>query len=68
MFRFTQDPSSGSYNQCLAKITLLVQLCVSVQTLSVLWRHILTCCVCVYGSLCKEVLYIIECISWTIKH
>ena len=34
MFRFTQEPSSGSYNQCLAKITSLVQLCVSVQTLS----------------------------------
>jgi len=42
MFRFTQKQSSGSYNQCLAKITSLVQQCVSVQTLSVLWRHILT--------------------------
>jgi len=30
MFRFTQEPSSGSYNQCLAKITSLVQQCVSV--------------------------------------
>jgi len=28
MFRFTQEPSSGSYNQCLAKITDLVQRCV----------------------------------------
>ena len=34
MFRFTQEPSSGSHNQCLAKITCLVQLSVSVQTLS----------------------------------
>jgi hypothetical protein len=42
MFRFTQEPSSGSYNQRLAKITILVQQCVSVQTLSVLWRHIVT--------------------------
>ena len=25
MFQFTQEPSSGSYNQCLAKITSLVQ-------------------------------------------
>ena len=39
MFRFTQEPSSGSHNQSLAKITSLVQLCVSVRTLSVLWRH-----------------------------
>jgi len=41
MFRFTQEPPSGSYNQSLAKITSLIQLCVSVQTLSVLWRHML---------------------------
>ena len=27
MFRFTQEPSSGSYNQSLAKITSFVQLC-----------------------------------------
>jgi len=40
MFRFTQEQSSGSYNQCLAKITSLVRLCVSVQTLSVVWRGI----------------------------
>jgi len=33
MFRFTQEPSSGSYKQCLAKITSLVQQCESVQTL-----------------------------------
>ena len=32
MFRFKQEPSSGSYNKCLAKITSLVQLCVSVRT------------------------------------
>jgi len=31
MFRFTQEPSSGSHNQCLAKITNLVQLCVTHQ-------------------------------------
>ena len=40
MFQFTREPSSGSYNQCLAKITGLVQKCVSVQT--ALWRHIPT--------------------------
>jgi len=39
MSRFTQEPLSGSHNQCLAKITSLVRLCVSVQTVSVLWRH-----------------------------
>jgi len=42
MFRFMQEPSSGSHNQCLAKITSSVQQRTSVQTLSVLWRHILT--------------------------
>jgi len=52
MFRFTQEPSSGSYNKNLGKITSLVQLCVSVQTLSVLWRHIPTCCVYVYVCMC----------------
>jgi len=40
MFWFTQEPSSRSYNQCLAKITGLVQKYVSVQT--ALWWHILT--------------------------
>jgi len=40
MFRFTQEQSSGSYNQCLAKITSRVQLCVSVQTVSVSWRQL----------------------------
>jgi len=40
MFRFTQEPSSGSYNHSLVKIKSLVQLFVSVQTLSVLWRLI----------------------------
>ena len=53
MFRFTQEPSSGSYDQCLAKITSLVQLYLSVQTLSVLWQHIPTWCAC---TQCKEVL------------
>jgi len=47
MFRFMQEPSSGRYNQCLAKITNLVLLCVSVHTLLVLRPHILTWCVCV---------------------
>ena len=39
MFRFTQEPSSGSQSQCLAKITGLVPLCLSVCVLPVLWRH-----------------------------
>ena len=47
MFRFTGEPSSGSHEQCLAKVTSLVQLCMSVQSL-VLWRHILTWCACLY--------------------
>jgi len=39
MFRFTQEPSSGSQSQCLAKLTGMVPLCLSIWTLSVLWRH-----------------------------
>jgi len=34
-------PQSLSHNQCIAKITSIFQLCVSMQT-SVFWRHILT--------------------------
>ena len=41
MFRFTQEPSSGSQSQCLAKITGLVPLCLTIWALSVLWRHIM---------------------------
>ena len=39
MFRFTQEPSSGSQIQCLAKITVMVPLCLSIWMLSVLRRH-----------------------------
>ena len=60
MFRFTQEPSSGSQSQCLAKITGMVPMCMSIRALPVLWRHIPTCCVfmcvfvCVCGSPCKK--------------
>ena len=40
MFRSTQEPSSGSQSQCLAKITGKVPLCLSISALAVLWRHI----------------------------
>jgi len=39
MFWFTQEPSSGSQSQCLAKITGMDPLCLSIWILSVLWRH-----------------------------
>jgi len=48
MFRFTQKPSSGSQSRCLAKITGMVLQCWSIWALSVLWRHISTCCAWVY--------------------
>ena len=48
MFRFTQEPSSRSQSQCLAKITGMVPLCLSICALSVLWRQIPTCCAYVY--------------------
>jgi len=42
MFRITEDPSSGSLIQCLAKITSMVISCLLTWTWSVLWQHILT--------------------------
>ena len=36
MFRFTKEPSWGSQSQCLAKITGMVPLCLSICALSVL--------------------------------
>jgi len=39
MFRFTQEPSSGSRSECLAKITGMVPLCLLICALSVLCRH-----------------------------
>jgi len=39
VFRFTQEPSSGSQSQSRAKITRMVPLCLSIWALSVLWRH-----------------------------
>ena len=65
MFRFTDDPSSGSLVQCLAKITVMVLSCPLIWTWSVLWQHIVTMvrvfvcvcvCVCVCSSLCREAL------------
>ena len=41
MFRITEDPSSGSLVECLAKNYK------NDSIVSVLWQHILTCCVCV---------------------
>ena len=41
MFRFTQKPSLGSHILCLAEITYLVPMCMSLSLLmlSVLWRR-----------------------------
>ena len=47
MFRYTQEPSSGSQSQCLAKITGMVPLCLWICVWPVLWWHIPTCFVCV---------------------
>jgi len=35
MFRFTQEPSSGSQSQCLAKITGMAPLCLLICALPV---------------------------------
>jgi len=47
MFRITEDPSSGSLVQCLAKITVMVLSCPLTWTRSVLWQLIVTSCACV---------------------
>ena len=102
MFRFTQEPSSGSKSQCLAKITGMVPLCSSICA-RYIYRHntdnahieehsgtILVILVrhwlwlpddgsCVNLNMLEHLLhfkrvfnnstiYIIECISWTIKY
>ena len=53
MFRITDDPSSGSLVQCLAKkITRMILSCPLTWTGSVLWQRIVTVvCVCVCSSL-----------------
>ena len=49
MFRFTQEPSSGSQSLCLTKITGMVPLCLLICALSVSWRNIQICLrVCVW--------------------
>jgi len=47
MFRITEDPSSGSLIQSLAKITVMVLSCPLTWTWSVLWQHIVTRSACV---------------------
>jgi len=47
MFRLTQEPSSESKRQYLAKITNMVRWCLSIRMWSALWRRIRTCCACV---------------------
>ena len=42
MFRITQDPSSGSLVQRLAKFTRMVLSCPFTWTKSMLWQHILS--------------------------
>ena len=70
MFRITRDPSSGSFIQCLAKITVMVLSCPLTWTWSVLWQHICLWCMCVLHCLfynksnCIYELYIC---CWTIK-
>ena len=50
MFQFTQELSSGSYIQSLAKINSLVQMCISVQCYDdILWPGVRVC-----GPLYKE--------------
>jgi len=54
MFRITEDPSSESLVQCLAKITRMVLSCPLTRTWSVLWQHIVTGCLCVCVCVCSS--------------
>jgi len=54
MFRITEDPSSGSLVQNLAKITLMFLSCPLTWTWSMLWQHIVTRGVCVCVVQCLE--------------
>ena len=51
MFRITRDPSSGSFIQCLPKITIMVLSCPLAWTQSMLWQNICPWCVCVLHCL-----------------
>jgi len=42
MFRITEDPSSGSFVQCLVKIIKMAVSFLLTWTLSVIWQHNLT--------------------------
>ena len=50
----TRDPSSGSFIQCLAKITVMVLLCPLTWMKSMLWQHICPWCMCVLHGLERE--------------
>jgi hypothetical protein len=52
MFRFTQEPSSGNQSQCLAKITVILPLCLSIcaNFYGGIFRPVV--CVCVYVCVC----------------
>ena len=54
MFRFTQEPSSGSQSQCLAKITGMVPFCLSIRACQC-FGGILRPVVSVCSSPCRKV-------------
>ena len=54
MFQITENPSSGSLVQYLAKITRMVLLYPLTWMWSVLWQHIVTQCACVCVCVCSS--------------
>jgi len=71
MFRITEDPSSGSLVQYLAKITRLALSCPLTWTWSVLWHLLITRCVC--SSLSREAqiikyLKVLQHVSYTVNY
>ena len=65
MSRITEDPSSESFIQCLAKITVVVVSCPLTWTWSVLWQHIVTRCAFVCSSLYMKALLLMQCPTGT---
>jgi len=68
MFRITRDPSSGSFVQCLAKITVMVLSCPLTWKWSVLWQHICPWCVCLLHCLEKQCVLIVVNLSSSLRY
>ena len=63
MFRITGYPYSGSFIQCLAKITVMVLSCPLIRTQSMLWQHIYPW-LFVYTAQCRVAQCVLHNLEW----